>query len=612
MRLTCLLQSIRSVVLNVTGYVLVLFLLPGLLGVRPAPAQPVQTLPNIVLILTDDQGWGDVFTHGNPLVHTPTLDRLAREGARFERFYVDPVCAPTRAALLTGRYALRTGVHGVTRGYETMRAGEVTLAETLRQAGYATGIFGKWHNGAYYPNDPIGQGFDVFFGFAAGHWNNYFDTDLVYGTSEAAARMAPTRGYITDVLTDSALAFIERNRSRPFFAYVPYNAPHSPFQVPDAYYDRYAAMNLDGPTATVYGMVENLDDNIARILDRLDRLGLEENTIVLFLTDNGPNGDRYNGAMRGRKGSLYEGGVRVPLFVRWPGVVPANEVISGTAAHIDVLPTLLDFAGIRRPRHVPLDGISLAPSLREPATELPDRLVFTYWGHTDAPEPNRASVRSPRWRAVRMGETWELYDMAVDPSQHADVAALYPDVVDSLASAYARWFREVTRSGFDPIPTELGRPESPEVLLRAPEAFLRPDTRSGIRYVVEAGWANDWVTEWTNPDAYAEWPIQVVESGKYDVGLLYNASEAVVGVGVQVAVGDSRAETKIDRVFQGAAIPSPDRVKRQEVYEREWAEMPVGALNLQAGEPTWLRVRLLADTLPAGFELKGVRIRRAP
>ncbi|HEX6984931.1 MAG TPA: sulfatase-like hydrolase/transferase, partial [Planctomycetaceae bacterium] len=218
----------------------------SVLALTPALA-PAEDRPNVLLILTDDQGWGDIGSHGNEAVDTPNLDRLAGQGARFERFFVDPLCAPTRAALLTGRYSLRSGVHGVTRGHETMRTEEVTLAELFRDAGYATGCFGKWHNGRHYPNHPNGQGFDEFFGFCGGHWNNYFDTTL-----ERNAEPVRTTGFITDVLTDEAIGFVRRNKDRPFFCYVPYNAPHWPPQVPDRYFEKYKARGLDDETATAY------------------------------------------------------------------------------------------------------------------------------------------------------------------------------------------------------------------------------------------------------------------------------------------------------------------------------------------------------------------------
>ena len=351
--------------------------------------------------MTDDQGWGDVRSHGNPLLDTPVMDALARESARFENFYVSPVCAPTRASLLTGRYSLRTGTQWVTYGLETMRPEEVTLAEIFRDAGYATGLFGKWHNGSHYPSDPIGQGFQTFVGFAAGHWNNYIDAPLV-----ANGRTIQTEGFITDVLTDSALAFIDRHRAEPFFAYVPYNAPHSPFQVPDRYFDAYTARGLDAKSAAVYGMVENLDDNLGRLLDRLDALGLTDDTIVVFLTDNGPNGERFNGHMRGIKASVHEGGSRVPLFVRWPGHIDPASGVREIAAHIDLLPTLAELAGIALPDGLALDGVSLANALlgRSPGPDRPDALhaplLWRRVATLPRRRPHRPLASRPRIRPV--------------------------------------------------------------------------------------------------------------------------------------------------------------------------------------------------------------------
>ena len=255
--------------------------------------------PNIVLIMTDDQGYGDLGFHGNEKIDTPVLDRLAQESVRFDRFFVCPYCTPTRAALMTGRYPLRTGAASVTRGLETVRSEEVTIAEVLRAVGYATGCFGKWHIGEHYPNHPNGQGFEEFFGMPQGHWDNYFDPKL-----EHNGRTVQTRGFITDVISDYAVRFIEEQRDRPFLCYVSYNAPHTPHQVPDRYFDKYTARGLDSRTAAIYGMVENIDENVGRLLESLDELRLADRTIVLFLSDNGaegPEGSRYNAGMRGMK-----------------------------------------------------------------------------------------------------------------------------------------------------------------------------------------------------------------------------------------------------------------------------------------------------------------------
>ncbi|MBM4092444.1 MAG: hypothetical protein FJ276_23920, partial [Planctomycetes bacterium] len=238
--------------------------------------------PNILLIITDDQGYGDFSIHGNPHLQTPHIDRLATSGVQFDRFFVNSFCAPTRAALLTGRWPLRTGCHGVTHNREAMRSSEVTLAEALRGAGYRSACIGKWHNGEQYPFTPQGQGFAEFFGFNNGHWNNYFDAVLLRGAQHEA-----TKGYITDVLTDEAMKFITTNKTSPAFCYLSYNAPHSPYQVPDRYFDKFRAREFDDRLAAFYGMCENIDDNVGRLLAHLDAERLAENTIVLFLTDNG-------------------------------------------------------------------------------------------------------------------------------------------------------------------------------------------------------------------------------------------------------------------------------------------------------------------------------------
>ncbi|MDP1586394.1 MAG: sulfatase-like hydrolase/transferase, partial [Prosthecobacter sp.] len=265
--------------------------------------------PNVLLIITDDQGYGDFSIHGNPHLQTPHIDKLGNDGVRFDRFYVNSFCAPTRAALLTGRYPVRTGCHGVTHNREAMRPSEITMGEALKSGGYRTGYFGKWHNGEQFPFTPPGQGFEEFFGFNNGHWNNYFDATLLRGT-----KPEPTQGYITDVLTDEAMQFITARQKEPFFCFLSFNAPHSPYQVPDKYFDKFKAKGFEANVAAFYGMCENIDDNVGRLLAHLDTLKLAENTIVLFLTDNGGTAGvkTYNAGMRGGKTSVHEGGSRVP------------------------------------------------------------------------------------------------------------------------------------------------------------------------------------------------------------------------------------------------------------------------------------------------------------
>ena len=277
--------------------------------------------PNVLVILTDDQGWGDLSVHGNTNLDTPNVDSLARDGVLFDRFYVCPVCAPTRAEFLTGRYHLRGGVHGVSMGAERLSLDEKTIADTFKAAGYATGAFGKWHNGTQHPYHPNARGFDEFFGFCSGHWGHYFDAEV-----EHNGQFTQGQGYLPDEITDRAMNFMATNvkAGQPFFCYLPYNIPHTPFQVPNRFYDKFRYLSIDmkatNPehedferTRAALALCENIDWNVGRLLDKLDQLGIAEDTIVFYFGDNGPNGERWNGGMKGTKGSTDEGGVRVPV-----------------------------------------------------------------------------------------------------------------------------------------------------------------------------------------------------------------------------------------------------------------------------------------------------------
>ncbi len=372
--------------------------------------------PNILFILADDMGWGDVRCHGNDQIATPTFDKLQSQGVELEHFYVSPICSPTRSSLLTGRHHFRLRVLSTTGGLEVMHGDEVTLAEALKPAGYVSGCFGKWHNGANHPSTARGQGFDEFFGFVGGFFSNYFDPAL-----EHDGVTAVRKGFITDVLAEAAMAFIEKHRSQPFFCYLPFNACHSPMQAPADLFAKYAVLGFEPKTAAVYAMIENLDANVGRLLAKLDELGLAENTIVMFASDNGPNTARFNGGMRGGKGSVFEGGQRVPCFIRWPGKLEADKRVPQIAQHVDVFPTLLDLAGVPSPKGGPLDGVSLAPLLRGTANAWPDRMLFevTGRGGTDgAPIPKYpGTARSETHRWVHDGKQEMLFDLRNDPGE---------------------------------------------------------------------------------------------------------------------------------------------------------------------------------------------------
>ena len=457
--------------------------------------------PNIILIITDDQGYGDVGIHGNERIRTPHMDRLARESVRFNRFYVCPVCSPTRAGLMTGRWNYRTGVVDTYLGRSMMHPDEVTLAEALKAGGYRTGIFGKWHLGDNYPMRPQDQGFEEGLINKGGgltqpsdpEGNSYFDP-ILYRNGKAVK----TRGYCTDVITDAALRFIERNRRRPFFAYIATVAPHVPLQIADRYWKPYADAGLDETTARVYGMVENIDANVGRVMDRLRELDLERNTILIFMGDNGPQQPRFNGGLRGLKGSVYEGGIRVPFFIRWPAALEPR-VVDPIGANVDIMPTLLDLAGVAPPQDVRLDGISLRSVLEGRPSFDPDRALFYQWHRGDAPEPWRDCCVLTQTHKLVNGK--ELYDIGQDPAETVDISDREPDTVRRLRNLYEAWFADVsaTRGGYAPPKIVLGSSrENPSVL-------TRQDWR-GPR----ATW---------NPDGEGHWEVEVPQEATFDITL---------------------------------------------------------------------------------------------
>jgi arylsulfatase A-like enzyme len=391
--------------------------------------------PNIIIILADDMGWGDLAINGNKYIETPVIDGLASQSLSFDRFYVCPLSAPTRAEMLTGRYFLRTGVASVSQGYENMRTNEVTIAEILKENGYNTGCFGKWHNGGYYQQHPNRQGFDEFFGFCVGHLGYYFDAIYQHNDEEIKSS-----GYSTDFFTDKALEFIQSNSNYPFLCYVAYNIPHSPFQVPEKYFKKYNSMGLDSVLSSVYGMVNNMDYNINRILEKLDRLKLRENTIVIFFSDNGPNTKRYNGDMKGIKGSVDEGGVRLPFYISWPGTIK-NGTTSQLAQDIDILPTLLGLCGIKYDPVNPLDGKDLSGLIRGNVKPF-DRYIFSRQANESLEKCN-GSVRNNRYRLVRTKSDTLLFNMINDSSQKNNIYRFEQSVAQSLIDTLSGWETEL-------------------------------------------------------------------------------------------------------------------------------------------------------------------------
>jgi arylsulfatase A-like enzyme len=459
---------------------------------------------------------------------------------------------------MTGRYNYRTGVVDTFLGRALMHPDEVTLAEMLAAAGYRTGIFGKWHLGDNYPMRPMDQGFQeclVLKGGGIGQpsdppgGNSYFDPTL-----EHNGQSIKTKGYCSDVFTDAALKFVEDNRAKPFFVYLAFNCPHTPLQVPEKYEAIYKKMNLahsefpavghplpgkaqTDVTAKVYGMVTNIDDNLGRLFAKLDALKLTDDTIVVFLTDNGPQQVRYNSGMLERKGSVHDGGIRVPCFIRWPGKLEAGRKVDRIAAHIDLAPTLLDACGVARPKEVAFDGVSLLPLLKGEKVDWPDRTLYVQWHRGDEPELYRAcAVRSQKYKLVQpLGRdgnaklpeklAFKLYDMVKDPLEQHDIADKHPDIAEKMRKGYETWFKDVSSTrGYAPPRIHLGTAQENPVLL------TRQDWR-GPR----AGWG---------PDGLGHWEVQVARAGNYNVTLRFAALRAPSTV--QFSLGEATAKRELE------------------------------------------------------------------
>ncbi|MBX3733185.1 MAG: arylsulfatase [Verrucomicrobiae bacterium] len=430
-------------------------------------AEPVSgRRPNIIVVLTDDQGYGDFSCHGHPVLRTPHLDRWHADSVRFTDFHVSPTCAPTRSALLSGRHEFRNGVTHTILERERLAPDTVTLADVVRGAGYATGIFGKWHLGDEEAYQPGRRGFEETFVHGGGGIgqtypgscgdapaNRYFDPVILHN-----GRFVRTRGYCTDVFFGQAMRWMDSVRERgPFFAWIACNAPHVPLDVRPEDEARYAGRVANTNAARFLGMVANIDDNAGRLLDWVRDRGIERETLMIFLTDNGADGGLlagYNAGMRGRKGTPFLGGTRAASFWRWTGTLKPGDCAALTA-HVDVLPTLASLAGVSLSGllETQVEGRSLVPLLEDPATPWPDRTLVTHvgrWARWEEPADARyraCAVRTTRWNLVSADggrePRWMLFDLSADPGEANDVAGRDPEVVTDLASRFDAWWVSV-------------------------------------------------------------------------------------------------------------------------------------------------------------------------
>ncbi len=552
-------------------------------------------MPNVIFVLTDDQGWGDIGYNGNQMLSTPTLDSLAASSVVIDRFYVSPVCAPSRASFLTGKYHLNTGVSWVTHRKEVMHESETTVAEIFKEEGYRTAYYGKWHNGAQYPHSPLGQGFDQFFGFCGGHCNSYFDTELQWNHE-----MIPTQGYVADLFTDSLINFID-DSEKPFYAVLAYNTPHTPYQVPDLYYDKYLQMGLDRKTAAIYGMIENIDHNVNRLLDALNKEDQMENTIFVYTSDNGPNFVRYNGGLKGRKAQVDEGSIRVPFIIHYPeGHFKTRHISEGFASHIDLLPTLLDLCGIQTNNE--FHGSSFASFLQKNKKLSTEKVLFTHQLLNDDFAASSAVRTNEYLLTCYPGDT-ALFNLQNDPYQLKNIIGQQKNISDALIRAYKNWYEEAIGEGVDPEPITIDDHMDIDIDFPAHEA----DLSEGLDFAGTMGWANDWIINWDSGKDSISWDIQVESDCSYKVSLLYACKQKDIGSKLLLKTKSSQTPIRISQADEGILVDNPDRVIRKEVQERKWGVLEAGILRLSETDST-ISISLL-DDVSTSIEIKGIVLR---
>ena len=444
----------------------------GVAGNTPGKARP-----NVVLIMTDDQGYGDLGCHGNKVIRTPQLDRLHREAVRLTNFHVDPTCSPTRGALMSGKYSHRAKVWHTIAGGNHLRASEMTMADAFKASGYRTGMFGKWHLGSNYPYRPMDRGFDEWLGQGdggTGTCDDYFTNDRVNDHHLHNGQWEMKKGYAPDVFFNVAIDFIKKpGEKKPFFIYLNTYIPHSPHTVPDRAWAKKYGSKVGPAVAYFFAGIERVDRNIGMLRQALAAQGLADNTIVIYMTDNGGTAGvtLFNAGMRGRKGTVYEGGHRVPFFIHWPaGKIKHGSDVADLNAHFDVLPTLIDLCGLTPPRQVDFDGRSFKQQLFEPSKALPARTLCVEKQRTFKPVKWASAVAmTRRWRLVNARE---LYDVLKDPGQKKNVIAEHPEVAGGLKQAFDAYWQRVTPNDRERVTFIVGHRDDAETYLQSMDWYL--------------------------------------------------------------------------------------------------------------------------------------------
>jgi arylsulfatase A-like enzyme len=561
-------------------------------------------LPNIIIILSDDQGWGDLGFNGNQVVSTPILDKMAKNGVSFQHFYVSPVCSPTRAEFLTGRYHVRGGVSSTSTGRVRLDLDETTIAQIFKKAGYSTAAYGKWHNGGQAPYHPNSRGFDDFYGFCSGHWGNYFNPIL-----EHNGEITRGKGFITDDLTNHAIDFIGQHSKSPFFLYLPLNTPHSPMQVPESYWAKYKNIELTQKgsiaskenilhTKAALALSENIDWNVGRLLSQLDQLKLTKNTIVIYFSDNGPNGHRWNDGMKGIKGTTDEGGVRSPLIMQWPGKLKGGTQIKTIASAMDLLPTLADLANIPMDSKKPLDGKSLKLLLLgQPNSYDADRMIVNYWN-------NQSSVRSQNFRLSADGA---LYNLDEDYHQTKNVANAFPSEYQKLLTVKKNWELEVLSElpKEDTRPLIIGHPDLKLTQLPVSEGLGHGNIRRSNQFPNDSH-----LTNWLTKEDFISWDVALEKEGNFKIDVYYSCSKDNIGSELSVSFGENSVKNVIKKENNVPLIGMEhDTVPRDESYIKDFISLNLGTIHLKPGKGM---LKLMSQNLlkASDLDIKLVTLRR--
>ena len=577
-----------------------LFFLCAIL-IATATAQAAKR-PNVVLVITDDQGYGDLSCHGNPVLKTPNLDKLHSESVRLTDYHVAPTCSPSRAALITGHWTNRTGVWHTIMGRSMLRANEVTIGKILGDGGYHTGMFGKWHLGDNYPYRPEDRGFQEVLrhgGGGVGQTPDFWDNAYFDGSYFHNGKAVPAKGFCTDVFFDYAKRFINKVKDdeKPFFVYLCTNAPHGPMHSPEKFSEPYTKQGVN--VGNFFGMIANIDHNVGQMRAFLKKKGLAENTIFIFTTDNGTSSGAnvHNNGMRGRKGSEYDGGHRVPFFMHWPkGGLTKGRDVDMITSYVDIVPTLIDYCDVPSPKGVKFDGVNIRPLIEGKGSNWPDRILITDSQRVRDPiKWRKSAVMTDQWRLIN-GK--ELYDIKVDPSQKKDVASANPAVVKRLTKRYDAWWDEI-------VPT-FGKPTA--IYLGAKAPLANPVT------LTCHDWIADSLTPWNQrhirsaekrPGYTGFWAVDVKSAGNYTVELRRWPKESDRAITAELKAGAEVPGAKAFRAIPGksfGAVKAHLKLGGQELTlpVKEGAKSVTFKLKLKPGRDELWAKFTDADGVPMG------------